>query len=160
MLYEVITKDIVRRVNMLEPDVVVITGDLIDVSPSQTTQALETLSGLKSRYGVYFVTGNHEYFHGIDEIMEAVKGLGIRVLQNESLYIGEAEKGFYLAGVHDLFGYRMGQYPPDLEKALKGTDGVYPVVLLAHQPLFIEEAGGKVDLMLSGHTHGGSYNFV
>lgn len=148
-------EEVVARVNALDADAVVITGDLIDIAPSHASRVLETLRSIKSRYGVYCVTGNHEYFHGIEQIIEAVKGLGIRVLENENVYIGEAGKGFYLAGVHDLFGYRMGAYPPDLEKALQGTDSEYPIVLLAHQPLFIEEAEGRVDLMLSGHTHGG-----
>lgn len=148
-------QDVVNRVNRLSPDLVVITGDLVDVKPSQVSRALEALKGLKSVYGTYFVTGNHEYFHGIGEIIAHVKGLGIRVLENENLYIGKEGEGFHLAGVHDVFGYRAKHYLPDIYRALQGTDQHSPTVLLAHQPRFIEEADGKVDLMLSGHTHGG-----
>jgi predicted MPP superfamily phosphohydrolase len=146
---------IVDRVNALKPDLVVITGDLIDVKIAQAGKVLDTLKALRSTYGTFFIVGNHEYFHGIEAIMGAVKKRGIKVLENESVYIGEKEKGFHLAGVYDLVGYRFEHHRPDLYKALKQTDKNSPIVLLAHQPLFIEEADRKVDLILSGHTHGG-----
>lgn len=148
-------EDVVKRVNRLNPDLVVITGDLIDVKPSQAHKALEALKGLESIFGTYFIVGNHEYFHGIEEIMAAVKQRGIRVLENENLYIGNAGEGFYLAGVYDVFGYRAKHHVPDIYRALAGIDGNSPTILLAHQPRFVEEADGKVDLILSGHTHGG-----
>lgn len=148
-------EDIVKRVNALSPDLVVITGDLIDVKPAHAYKALEALKGLESSYGTFFVVGNHEYFHGIEEIMASVKDLGIRVLENENLYIGTEGEGFHLAGVYDVFGYRAKHHRPDIYRALKGTDQDSPTVLLAHQPRFVEEADGKVDLILSGHTHGG-----
>jgi len=146
---------VVNRVNALKPDLVVITGDLIDVKISQAGKVLDTLKELRSTYGTFFIAGNHEYFHGIEEILAAVKERGIRVLENESIYIGESDQGFHLAGVYDLAGYRFKHHLPDLYNALEYTDKRSPTVLLAHQPLFIEEAGDKVDLMLSGHTHGG-----
>lgn len=146
--------DIVRKVNALNPDVVVITGDLIDVKAEYAKETLGELKKLRSVYGTYFIVGNHEYFHGIGEIIAAVKSLGIRVLENENVYIGEAGRGFNLAGVYDVFGYRTKSYMPDLPKALKGIQDS-PTILLAHQPRFIEEVNGKVDLILSGHTHGG-----
>lgn len=155
LIGEAFIEDIVRRVNVLHPDLVVITGDLIDVKPLQATKVLETLKKLKSTYGTYFVVGNHEYFHGIGEIITYVKGLGIRVLENESLYIGQKGEGFHLAGVYDVFGYRVQHHIPDIHSALKDTDERSPTILLAHQPRFVEEADGKVDLILSGHTHGG-----
>lgn len=148
-------EDIVKRVNSLTPDLVVITGDLIDVKPAQAHKALEALKGLESTYGTYFVVGNHEYFHGIEEIMTAVKSRGIRVLENENLYIGDTGEGFYLAGVYDVFGYRAKHHQPDIYRALLGVDQASPTVLLAHQPRFVDEADGKIDLLLSGHTHGG-----
>ncbi|MFT7824561.1 MAG: metallophosphoesterase [Sulfurimonas sp.] len=148
-------RNVITRVNRLSPDLVVITGDLVDVKPSQVSGALKALKGLKSTYGTYFVAGNHEYFHGIEEIIIYVKSLGIRVLGNENLYIGEEGRGFHLAGVHDVFGYRIKHHQPDIYSALEGIGKDSPTVLLAHQPRFVEEADGKVDLMLSGHTHGG-----
>lgn len=148
-------KGIVQRVNRLEADVVVITGDLIDIDITAAKETLNELSKLRSKYGTYFIVGNHEYFHGITNIINSVKSLGIKVLENESVYIGQKHKGFNLAGVYDIFGYRVGMYKPDLKKALSRVDKDSPTVLLAHQPKFIEEVDDGVDLMLSGHTHGG-----
>ncbi len=147
-------KNVVERVNALQADLVVITGDLIDIGVEHAKESLEELSHLKSNFGTYFVVGNHEYFHGIESIIETLQALGIKVLQNENSYIGEVGQGFYLAGVYDLIGYRLKSHMPNLAQALKGTSSS-PTVLLAHQPKFIEEVKDGVDLMLSGHTHGG-----
>ena len=145
---------IVQIVNRLKPDIIVITGDLIDVDISKADSAVNLLADLKSKYGTYFIVGNHEYFHNIDKIINKVKSLGIRVLENENVYIGEEGKGFNLAGVYDVFGYRTKTHIPDIDKALKDKKAS-PTVLLAHQPRYIEEVGAGVDLVLSGHTHGG-----
>lgn len=147
-------EDIVHRVNALKPDLVVITGDLVDIDISKAEAPLSELQKLNSTYGTYFIVGNHEYFHGIEQIMTKVKSLGIRVLENENVYIGEENQGFNLAGVYDVFGYRVKHHIPDLYKALKNKKES-PTVLLAHQPKYIEEVGLGVDLILSGHTHGG-----
>lgn len=155
LINEKFMKDVVTRVNALSADLVVITGDLVDVKLSQIEKALDELKKLQSTYGTYFIVGNHEYFHGIEEIIAYVKSLGIRVLENENLYIGEKGEGFNLAGVYDMFGYRIEHHQPDIDLALQGTDKESPTILLAHQPRFVEEADGKVDLILSGHTHGG-----
>lgn len=147
-------KDVVQRVNALNPDVVVITGDLIDVDILHAKETVGELANLRSKYGTYFIVGNHDYFQEITKIIEAVKSLGIKVLENENVYIGEEGKGFNLAGVYDLMGYRTKTYMPDLYKALDGKKES-PTILLAHQPKFIEEVSEGVDLILSGHTHGG-----
>jgi len=147
-------KEIVQRVNALSPDIVVITGDLVDIDISKAEAPLDALKALKSTYGTYFIVGNHEYFHGIEKIMSKVKSLGIRVLENENVYIGEDGRGFNLAGVYDVFGYRANHHLPDLYQALKNKKDA-PTILLAHQPKYLEEVGEGVDLVLSGHTHGG-----
>lgn len=147
--------DIVKRVNALSPDIVVITGDLVDIELSQAMGALEALQKLSSKYGTYFIVGNHEYFHGVDSIIQVVKSFGIRVLENENVYIGPKGEGFNLAGVYDVFGYRSKHHIPDIHKTLQHIDSSSPTVLLAHQPRFVEEVPKSVDLMLSGHTHGG-----
>ncbi|CAA6813009.1 MAG: Metallophosphoesterase [uncultured Sulfurovum sp.] len=152
---QVSIKDMVEKTNALKPDLVVITGDLVDIALKYAIPALNELKGLKSKYGTYFIVGNHEYLHQIEDILVAVKSLGIRVLENENVYIGEQGKGFNLAGVYDHMGYRFEHHEPNLEKALLDCDKNSPTVLLAHQPLFIKEVKEGVDLVLSGHTHGG-----
>ena len=147
-------KDIVDRVNILKPDLVVITGDLIDVEIKQAQASIDELKRLDSKYGTFFIVGNHEYFHGIERIITTIKKLNIKVLENENVYIGEDNIGFNLAGVYDVFGYRANKFTPDLHKALQSCKDS-PTVLLAHQPRYIEEVTSGVELMLSGHTHGG-----
>lgn len=147
---------LVKRVNALEPNVVVITGDMVDTSMKYAKDALDELKGLKSTYGTYFIVGNHEYFHGVQGIIDYVNSLGIKVLENENVYIGEKGFGFNLAGVYDRFGFRYGSYIPDTKKALENKQNS-PTILLAHQPKYIEEIESLdgIDLILSGHTHGG-----
>ncbi len=147
--------DLVEKVNKLQPDIVVITGDLIDIPIQSAIEPLSKLQNLQTKYGSYFVVGNHEYFHGVEEIIYTMNKLGIKVLENESVYVGEKNKGFNLAGVYDHFGYRVDKLKPDIVQALKNTDQNSPTILLAHQPRFIYEVNKGVDLMLSGHTHGG-----
>jgi len=147
-------KKMVQRVNRLNPDIVVITGDLVDTDVDNISDALNELRGLNSKYGTYFIVGNHEYFHNITKTIESVKSLGIKVLENENVYIGEKGRGFNLAGVYDVMGYRTKIYIPGLQKALLGKKES-PTILLAHQPRYIEEVKDGVDLILSGHTHGG-----
>lgn len=146
---------IVEQVNALGVDLIVITGDLIDTDVKRANSALDVLSHLRAEHGVYFVTGNHEYFHGVDGIIKKLKSLGVVVLENESRVIGEGKSGFNLAGVYDIFGYRAKHHIPDINTALADTNSALPTILLAHQPKFVEEVKSGVDLMLSGHTHGG-----
>lgn len=147
-------KDLVQRVNALNVDLIVITGDLVDIEMQKAKNILAELANLNSTYGTFFVAGNHEYFHDIAKIIETLNGLGIRVLENENVYIGDADEGFNLAGVYDIFGYRTNTFVPDLNKALENLKNS-PTVLLAHQPKYIDEVTDSVDLVLSGHTHGG-----
>lgn len=144
-------EEIVARTNEIQPDIVAITGDLVDGSVADLREHVAPLKNLKARYGVYFVTGNHEYYSGHDEWCEELERLGIRVLRNERVSIGNETDGFDLAGVDD---YSAGN--PDLAKAIAGRDPARELVLLAHQPKAIHEAERLgVGLQLSGHTHGG-----
>jgi len=145
--------DLVARVNTLEPDCIVITGDLVDGSVAELGSLAAPLGALRAKDGVFFVTGNHEYYSGVDEWLAFLRAQGIRVLRNERVPVGPLD----LAGVDDWsakgFGKGHGQ---DLPRALEGRDPSRPVVLLAHQPQTIAEAASLgVDLQLSGHTHGG-----
>ncbi len=157
-------KDLVSKVNILGANLVVITGDLVDTKLEFAKDALDELKNLKSIYGTYFIVGNHEYFHGVSPIIDYVNSLGIKVLENESVYIGDKNSGFNLAGVYDRFGFRYGSYKPDITKALKDCVDS-PTVLLAHQPKYIKdlENTDNIDLILCGHTHGGQifpFNFL
>ena len=157
-------KSLVEKVNALSGDIIVITGDLVDTKLASAKDALDELKHLKAKYGVYFIVGNHEYFHGVQPIMDYVKFLGITVLENEHVYIGKPYNGFYLCGVYDRYGETYEAYKPDIQKALKNKKDE-PTVLLAHQPKYVEEIGDTkgIDLILCGHTHGGQifpFNFL
>jgi hypothetical protein len=144
-------EDIVRRVNALEPDVVAITGDMVDGSVEDLRDAVAPLAQLRARHGVFFVTGNHEYYSGVEPWLDELRRLGVRVLRNERVAID----GYDLVGVDD-YKARGNGHGPDLKKALAGRDQGRAAVLLAHQPKAIDEAAEMgVDLQISGHTHGG-----
>jgi hypothetical protein len=148
---------VVAATNGLRPDVIAITGDLVDGSVRMLEQAVAPLAGLQARYGVYFVTGNHEYYSGAAAWVEHLRRLGIRVLRNERVAIGDAGASIDLAGIDDWRSAGMAPgHGPDLPAALAGRDPDRSLVLLAHQPRGVEEAArAGVELQVSGHTHGG-----
>lgn len=155
---------IVARINALKPDLVAITGDLVDGSVEDLAEHVAPLGKLHAKDGVFFVTGNHEYYSGADAWIRHLGTLGVRVLRNERVRIG-GDEGFDLAGIDDASSHGFGHgHGPDLEKALAGRDASRACVLLAHQPRGIELADALgVDLQLSGHTHGGQmipWNFL
>jgi len=147
-------QEIVARTNAMQPGLVVITGDLFDLSPHKIRDDLEPLKALDAP--TYFVTGNHEYFHGVEAILDEVRALGIKPLTNQSVLFGNEEAKFNLVGINDLSGERFGVMPPDVDAAYGGVDQSKPVIVLSHQPKSISLVEGRrCDLMLSGHTHGG-----
>ena len=148
---------IVQRVNALGPDLIAITGDLVDGSVEELAPEVEPFRRLAARHGTFFVTGNHDYFSRADPWLEKVRDLGFRVLRNERVSIGENGDSFDLAGVDDRFArFFGGDHGEDLGRALEGRDATRPLVLLAHNPAVFDEAASRgVDLQLSGHTHGG-----
>src|SRR6266851_2130871 len=143
---------VVERVRALRPDLVAITGDLVDGTVDELREHVAPLARLaEAPRGVYFTTGNHEYYSGVDDWLRYLPTLGIRPLANERV---EVAPGLDVAGIHDPTG--RGRYAPDLPRALEGRDAAKPGVLLAHQPRqFREAARHGVSLTLSGHTHGG-----
>ncbi len=148
---------VVANVNALEPDLIAITGDLVDGTVANLGAAIEPLRHLKARHGVYFVTGNHEYYYGGDQWIAFLQEMGIVVLTNERVPIGDSDASFDLVGVPDRSAghYSVG-HAHDLAMALEGRDPTREVVLLAHQPATaLEAAEYDVGLQLSGHTHGG-----
>ncbi|WP_308169865.1 metallophosphoesterase [Acrocarpospora catenulata] len=148
---------IVRMINELEPDVVAIVGDLVDGTVAELGALARPLRSIESRYGAYFVTGNHEYYtaNGPQEWIAELDTLGVRSLRNERVEIHHAGAVLDLAGVNDVNG-QVADDGPDMAKALTGRDSTRPVVLLSHQPVQVFDAAKfGVDLQLSGHTHGG-----
>ncbi|MFB7865303.1 metallophosphoesterase [Streptomyces sp. NPDC056069] len=146
------TQRIVDTINATQPDLVAVVGDLVDGTVENLGPAAEPLARLRARDGAFFVTGNHEYFSGADAWVDHVRELGMHPLRNARVEIGA---GFDLAGVDDVAGESEGQ-GPDFAKALGDRDPARTAVLLAHQPIVIDDAVRHgVDLQLSGHTHGG-----
>ena len=148
---------IVDKVNTLAADLVVITGDLIDGSVEELGTQVSPLADLQAKDGVFFVTGNHEYYAGADEWLAFLPSLGIRPLRNERVEVSRQGAAIDLAGIDDSDAHRFGSnHGADLKGALAGRDESRPVVLLAHRPRAFHEAKDcGVDLQISGHTHGG-----
>jgi uncharacterized protein len=156
-LGEAFLRRVVDRVNALRPDVVAITGDLVDGPVAKIRNALRPLAELDAPHGVYFVTGNHEYYWGGRESVLAVEQLGLTVLHNEHRIVEREGGMLVIGGMPDLHGGRFladHESRPDLVFA--GAPEGVPRVLLAHQPRAVKGAAPHgVDLLLSGHTHGG-----
>jgi uncharacterized protein len=147
LLGERFAADVVAKVNALAPDLIVLTGDIVDGRLDELRPHVEPLRELRARDGVYAVTGNHEYYWNANAWLEHLRSLGIHVLRNEHVTIRNA---FELAGVDD------SSATEDVPRAVAGRDAALPVVLLAHHPRTIARAvAAGVDLQLSGHTHGG-----
>lgn len=146
---------VVDRTNALSPDLVALTGDLVDGKVPDLREDIAPLSQLRAAHGVFAVTGNHEYYAGADAWIAELTRLGARYLRNERVTISRGGASFDLAGVDDHNANGKG-HGEDLAAALSGRDASRAVVLLAHQPRQVRRAAAHgVDLQLSGHTHGG-----
>jgi predicted MPP superfamily phosphohydrolase len=151
---------IVDAVNRLEPDLIAITGDVVDGSVAQLAEHTRPLSRLHARHGVYLVTGNHEYYSGADEWVAEFQRLGLKVLLNEHVVIKHNGTPFIVAGVTDYStGHLNGIHRSDPAAALERAPEEARVrVLLAHQPrTALAAADIGYTLQLSGHTHGGQF---
>jgi hypothetical protein len=152
-------RDVVAKANSLSPDLVAVTGDMIDGSPDELKDDVAPLGDLQARYGVYGITGNHEYYFRVESWLPVFAKLGITMLQNENRILsvaGGAE--LVIAGVPDQAGLHYGGAGPDIETALAGAPDTVKV-LIAHRPNGIAEKI-NADLQLSGHTHGGHLFFM
>ena len=153
----------VDRINALDPDIVIIGGDLFDedLTPVVNGKFGDALFKLRARHGVYAVTGNHEYFSGAQRAVDYMTKHGIRVLQNEVVTAGPV----YIAGRNDRVSERMtGRKRPALADMIKGINRNAPLIVVDHTPSSIDESvSAGADLHISGHTHGGQmwpFNFV
>ncbi|HTG00544.1 MAG TPA: metallophosphoesterase [Nitrospirota bacterium] len=139
-------------VNEAKPDMLVSSGDLVDAQINHLTGLADLLRAVTPRYGKYAITGNHEYFAGIEKAVEFTETCGFRMLRNEAVTDGPIN----IVGVNDPTGVRLGLERPANERALLG---VLPrskfTLFLKHQPRIERASLGLFDLMISGHTHKG-----
>jgi hypothetical protein len=148
-------KKIVAEINGLEPDLVLLPGDIVDmdVSQSEEEKMVVTLQAIHAPRGVFAVTGNHEYYSGAAKAIAYLSKAKVRVLQDEWVRIDEA---LYLVGRKDRAAARMGEERKPLGEIMQGVDKNLPLILMDHQPFHLEEAEQNgIDLQVSGHTHAG-----
>lgn len=147
---------LVDRVNALHADAVAITGDLVDGYLSELREQVEPLRGLRARDGVFYVTGNHEYYWRASDWCPALESLGLTFLKNDHRVIERGSAKLVIAGVTDPVGRYT--HKQDMTKALSGAPGDAVKVLLSHRPQMAGQASRfGVHLQLSGHTHGGQF---
>lgn len=147
-------KNIVSRVNKLNPDAVVIVGDSVDNVPQKLFNQMQELQGLKAKYGVYITLGNHEFYVGAKAWGMKFASMGLNLLNNYGISLGNS--GVYLAGIPDINAAKNYGMPIKLENALYNAKKDDYVILLSHAPKTMEDMNSNnVDLVLSGHTHGG-----
>ncbi len=151
------TQRITEQVNALDVDLLAHTGDLVDGSLAARAHQVEPLVTATARDARVFITGNHEYFSGAAEWTGYMASLGWTVLRNSHLVLGRGQDQLVVAGIDDrtAAGSGVPGHGADLDRALAGAPEGVPVVLLAHQPRQVLGAIDRVDLQLSGHTHGG-----
>jgi len=149
---------IVKRVNTLNPDIILIPGDIID----DNSNVGEKLKAFQSKYGVYAVTGNHEYIGGVQKAKKYLAEQGINLLNDTAKLFDES---FYVVGREDLtINQFTNSKRKELSEIIDGIDQSKPMILMDHQPAKLEQAENNgIDLQLSGHTHNGQlwpFNFI
>lgn len=147
---------VVDKTNALKPDLILLTGDIIDGSPEARANDVAPLQKLKARKGVFGIPGNHEYYSGFAGWMREFENRNLPMLLNQHVVLMEKGQPLVLAGITDPTAERFGEPLPDINKALVGAPENAPIILMDHQPRrAAENSHSKVDLQLSGHTHGG-----
>jgi hypothetical protein len=153
---------VVAQANALRPDLVLLTGDYVHQSPAYIDPVARALGALRARMGAVAVLGNHDWWEGAPRMRQALAAAGIPLVDNGRLVLTpegrlepRAERGLCIAGIGDLW-----EDETDFAAALDGVPDAMPRLLMSHNPDAAEEdalsrGGWRVDLMLSGHTHGG-----
>lgn len=153
----------VEVVNGLRPDLIALTGDFVSVplfgnsskAAADAEPCAQLLGRLRAPHGVWSVLGNHDVYSDADRVKNALHGVGISTLSNQSIVIEKDNARFWLGGVDDVLGGGA-----DVPGTLRGIPSEEAVVLMAHEPDYADYvAGYPVDLQLSGHTHGGQVRF-
>ncbi len=146
-------KKVIERVNSIEPDIIVITGDLIDSEINRLNNLKEPLKKLRAKHGVFAVTGNHEFYAGIEKFYELTDRTGIKVLDNKKVLINDYLE---IIGIDDDTRRRFENNKNTLLDLFKEVNHERFTIFLSHKPKYFERAvEAGVDLQLSGHTHAG-----
>jgi len=156
LLPEAWTAAVVDKAKALDPDLMVLTGDLQDGTPEARAADVRPLGLLHARDGVLAIPGNHEYYADYRRWMAVLRELGLRMLENEHVILRRGDAALAVAGITDRQAGAFGQPGPDLQAALAGIPPGTATILLDHRPAnapLAAQAG--VALQLSGHTHGG-----
>lgn len=150
---------IVDAVNELRPDLIAVTGDLVDGSVPALRDHIAPLGRLSARHGAYVCTGNHEYYSGAPAWVAELRRLGLTVLENEHVVVDHDGAPLTVAGVTDFTAHHFDPAKQsDPHAAVAGSPSDAPRILLAHQPRSAPAAAeAGIDLQLSGHTHGGQF---
>lgn len=152
---------IVERTNALKPDIIVLTGDMVDGTVERRREDVAPLADLKAPLGIFACVGNHEYHAGFDQWVPALERLGIEMLLNRHVVLEKNGARLVLAGITDRAARGQGKPRPDAVAAFNGAPEGLVKILLAHRPRQVtEDQLAEVDLQLSGHTHGGQLFFV
>ena len=148
-------KKIVDRTNALDADLILIPGDFVDGTVKARSHDLEPIRDLHAKFGVFGVTGNHEYYFDFNGWMKEIEEFGVKLLNNENIVITSGDSRLVVAGVPDRTGGMMGKTARNVNEALRDIPDA-PVILMDHQPgAARENAKRSVALQVSGHTHGG-----
>jgi uncharacterized protein len=150
---------IIETVTSLAPDLIALTGDLVDGSVEQLRVDISPFAYLRARDGVLCITGNHEYYSGAEAWCERFRELGLTVLLNQHMLVQRGAARLLVAGVTDVReGKRVPGHASDPKAALAGAPAHDVRILLAHQPRSAFEASKHgYQLQLSGHTHAGQF---
>ncbi|MEK6658504.1 MAG: metallophosphoesterase [Campylobacterota bacterium] len=146
-------KTLVRKINEQKPDLVIFTGDILQTKVLQVKEQIEVFKGLEAK--AYFVSGNHDMVYGIKELQAAMDKSNIICLDNEIVKLQIKDFELQLVGLSDRYSFLRGIKRP-IKELFSKLDPNLPTILLAHQPKDIEHIGShRIDVQLSGHTHGG-----
>jgi uncharacterized protein len=160
MLYPGRLAPIITAIEEAQPDILVCSGDLIDGSLLNQENVAVTLANLPAPLGKYAVTGNHEYYYGIERASEFIKEAGFKLLRNRTVSVG---KHVTITGVDDPAGGRSAAEEPTEAQLAAALPKTKFALLLKHRPLIDPDTKGEFNLQLSGHTHDGQifpFNFV
>jgi predicted MPP superfamily phosphohydrolase len=149
---------VVDLVNAEKPDIIALTGDIVDHLDKWFADDIHLLKNLQARFGVFFIPGNHEYYWGYHPVIKSMERMGFHVLDNKNKILSFASAKIAICGTTDFAAAMFQMEGPDLVKARAGAESADLRILLSHQPKIADESAQQgYDLQLSGHTHAGQF---